>query len=94
MILGVPGSLGQTLRGHHKDSDLHSNPWSERSWKDYIIIRVFIEFSTLEQVAIHFGMATEWPRTRWQPCQACRGNWSKMVWMQAFTLQNTMNSTP
>ncbi|GFX61185.1 hypothetical protein TNCV_4565801 [Trichonephila clavipes] len=30
----VRGLLGQTLRGgrgHHKDSDLNSNPWSETS---------------------------------------------------------------
>ncbi|GFT25417.1 hypothetical protein TNCV_182431 [Trichonephila clavipes] len=32
----VPGLLGQTLwggRGDHKDSNFHSNPWSEMSWK-------------------------------------------------------------
>ncbi|GFY30118.1 uncharacterized protein TNCV_4074311 [Trichonephila clavipes] len=36
---GIPPSLGQTLRGgrgHHKDSDLHSNPGSETSPYGYV----------------------------------------------------------
>lgn len=33
-IHGIPGQLGQTLRGgkgNHKDSDVRSNPWSKKS---------------------------------------------------------------
>lgn len=35
-IHGVPRLLGQTFRagrGHHKNSDLHNNLWSEMPWE-------------------------------------------------------------
>ncbi|GFV76984.1 hypothetical protein TNCV_690541 [Trichonephila clavipes] len=48
---GVPGLLEQTLRGgrgHHKDSDFHSNPWSETSWESSMTDNMLTKYQMIK----------------------------------------------